>query len=193
MLYDYSRSPKHDKIAQNAEKSEKWHFTDSVNRSILKIFSGQHISDPLNDDCTTHVKISRQQDVTMLLFYQFATRLPLTTCCQVVELQDDNKLLEQLVTSLLSSTILCMASCQQAGNKQWEHILLTSCWNSIATSLLQVCYNLCVFTCVSHKYLNYSRKNFTCCSKSTNKPSTSCVRTACPKLSTSSEQAVDNL
>jgi hypothetical protein len=111
----------------------------------------------------------------MLLFYQFATRLPLTTCCQVVELQDDNKLLEQLVTCLLSSTTLCMASCQQAGNKQWEHILLTSCWNSIATSLLQVCYNLCVFTCVSHKYLNYSRKNFTCCSKSTNKPSTSCV------------------
>jgi hypothetical protein len=38
-----------------------------------------------------------------------------------------------------------VANCQQAGNKQCEHILLTSCWNSIATSLLQVCYNLCVF------------------------------------------------
>jgi hypothetical protein len=33
-----------------------------------------------------------------------------------------------------------VASCQQAGNKQCEHILLTSCWNSITTSLLQVCY-----------------------------------------------------
>jgi hypothetical protein len=41
-----------------------------------------------------------------------------------------------------------VASCQQTGNKQCEHILLTSCWNSIATSLLQVCYNLCVFTFV---------------------------------------------
>jgi hypothetical protein len=32
-----------------------------------------------------------------------------------------------------------VASCQQAGNKQCEHILLTSCRNSIAASLLQVC------------------------------------------------------
>jgi hypothetical protein len=36
----------------------------------------------------------------------------------------------------------------QLVNKQCEHNLLTCCWNSIATSLLQVCYNLCVFTCV---------------------------------------------
>jgi hypothetical protein len=39
----------------------------------------------------------------------------------------------------------------------------------------------------------YTRKNLTSCSKSVNKPSTSCVRTACPKLSTSLEQAVNNL
>ena len=37
-----------------------------------------------------------------------------------------------------------------------------------------------------------TRKNLTSCSKSANKPSTSCVRTACPKLSTSLEQAVNN-
>jgi hypothetical protein len=43
---------------------------------------------------------------TRLLFYHVATRLSLTTCWQIVELQDDNKLLEQLVTSLLSSTTL---------------------------------------------------------------------------------------
>jgi hypothetical protein len=49
---------------------------------------------------------SCQQVVTMLLFYQVATRLSLTTCRQIVELQDDDKLLEQLVTSLLSSTTL---------------------------------------------------------------------------------------
>jgi hypothetical protein len=36
-------------------------------------------------------------------------------------------------------------------------------------------------------------KNLTSCTKSANKPSTSCVRTACPKLSTSLEQAGNNL
>jgi hypothetical protein len=64
-----------------------------------------------------------QQVVTMLLFYQVATRLSLTTRYQVVELQDDNKLLEQPVTSLLRSTTLyqvvnkSLKACQQAGNK----------------------------------------------------------------------------
>jgi hypothetical protein len=48
----------------------------------------------------------QQQVVTIRLFHQVATRLSLTTCWQIVELQDDNKLLKQLVTSLLSSTTL---------------------------------------------------------------------------------------
>jgi hypothetical protein len=39
----------------------------------------------------------------------------------------------------------------------------------------------------------YTRKHFTSCSKSADKPSTSCVRTACPKLSTSLEQLVTSL
>ena len=39
----------------------------------------------------------------------------------------------------------------------------------------------------------YTCKNVTTCSKSANKPSTSCVRMACCKLSTSLEQAVNNL
>ena len=38
-----------------------------------------------------------------------------------------------------------------------------------------------------------TRKNLTSCSKSASKSSTSCVRIACPKLSTSLEQAVNNL
>jgi hypothetical protein len=42
-------------------------------------------------------------------------------------------------------------------------------------------------------YIRYTRKNLTSCSKSANKPSTSCVRTACPKLSTSLEQTINNL
>ena len=41
--------------------------------------------------------------------------------------------------------------------------------------------------------LGYTHKNLTTCSNSANKPSTSCVRTACYKLSTSLEQAVNNL
>jgi hypothetical protein len=101
------------------------------------------------DFCLVLIWNKNHRVVTMLLFYQVATRLSLTTCWQIVELQDDNKLLEQLVTSVLSSTTLQqvvnkpLTSCQQAGNKQCEHILLTS-WNSIATSLLQVWYNLSV-------------------------------------------------
>ena len=38
----------------------------------------------------------------------------------------------------------------------------------------------------------YTRKNLTC-GRFVNKPSTSCLRTACHKLSTSLEQAVNNL
>ena len=46
---------------------------------------------------------------------------------------------------------------------------------------------------VAHLAKHYTRKNLTTCSKSANKPLTSCVRTACYKLSTSLEQAVNNL
>jgi hypothetical protein len=78
----------------------------------------------------------------MLLFHQVATRLSLTTCWQVGTTCNKSVALNNLV-----------ASCQQAGNRQCEHILLTSCWNSIATSLLQVCYNLCVLTYVDLMHL----------------------------------------
>ena len=44
-----------------------------------------------------------------------------------------------------------------------------------------------------HNEPDYTRKNLTSSSKSTNKLSTSCVRTACHKLSTSLEEAVNNL
>jgi hypothetical protein len=48
-------------------------------------------------------------------------------------------------------------------------------------------------TCRTRLANTHTRKNLTSCGKSANKPSTSCVRTACPKLSTSLEQAVNNL
>jgi hypothetical protein len=91
-----------------------------------------------------------QQVVTMLLFYQVATRLSLATCWQIVESQerqDDNKLLEQLVTSLLSTTTLFVSTSWERF-KQCELILLTSCWNSIhcyqsAAGLLQLVRTSC--------------------------------------------------
>ena len=64
----------------------------------------------------------------------------LSSCYKVVT----DKLLEQLVTSLFSSTTLWQVV--KSGNKQCEHILMTSCWNRISTSLQQFCYNLCSFT-----------------------------------------------
>jgi hypothetical protein len=54
----------------------------------------------------------------MLLFYQVATRLSLTTCWEIVELQDDIKLLGQLVvgTTCNKSVELnnLVVTCQQA-------------------------------------------------------------------------------
>ena len=63
-----------------------------------------------------------------------------------IKLNNDNKLLGQLITSLLSQK-----PCTKFKNKQCEHILMASCWNSIGTSLLQVCYMLCavMFTAVT--------------------------------------------
>jgi hypothetical protein len=75
---------------------------------------------------------SYQQDV-------FATGLS-TICSNVV------KLLQVVVVceldNLVASCQQVVTTCQQAGNKQCEHSLMTSCWNNIGTSQLQVCYNL---------------------------------------------------
>jgi hypothetical protein len=95
-----------------------------------------------------------QQVVTMLLFYQVATRLSLTTCWQIVELQDDNKLLEQLVTKV------CWAQqpCSTLSTSRWQLVnkLGTSSANTSVDKLLEqhcyksaaVCYNFSVFTCL---------------------------------------------
>jgi hypothetical protein len=100
------------------------------------------------------------------------TSLSLTTCWQIVELQDDNKLLEQLITSLLSSTNL-VASWQQAVDNlstSWEHAVRTHPVDKLleqhryksAAGLLQlVCFYVYRFTC--------THKNLTSCSKSANK------------------------
>ena len=61
-------------------------------------------------------------------------------CRQIVELQDDNKLLEQLVTTLLSSTTLIVVSCQQAVDNlstSWEQAVRT---HPVDKLLEQHCY-----------------------------------------------------
>ena len=61
------------------------------------------------------------------------------------------------------------------------------CCSYFAQSVTKVRYHT-LHTIIYHVIPYYTRKNLTSCSKSANKPSTSCVRTACPKLSTSLEQ-----
>jgi hypothetical protein len=87
-----------------------------------------------------------------------------------------------LATSLImSSNLLQVVNCS----------LFQTCWQLGTSSANTTCWRLVdVQTC--YLYLPYTRKNLTSCSKSGNK-SSSCVRTACPKLSTSLEQAVNNL
>jgi hypothetical protein len=74
----------------------------------------------------------------MLLFYQVATRLSLTTCWQIVELQDDKKLLEQLDKSVeLNNVVAC---CQQAVDNlstSWEQAVRT---HPVDKLLEQHCY-----------------------------------------------------
>jgi hypothetical protein len=88
----------------------------------------------------------------------------LMNCWTITSCWNNSKLLEpQLVTSLLSQQLRnkALTTCQQDGNQQCERILVTSCWNSIATNLLQVCYNLCVFTC-AHTMLQQQWDNHLC-------------------------------
>jgi hypothetical protein len=70
------------------------------------VYTRENLTTFQQDVFATGLQQAGQQVVTMLLFYRVAIRLSLTTCREIVELQDDNKLLEQLVASLLSSKIL---------------------------------------------------------------------------------------
>jgi hypothetical protein len=65
-----------------------------------------------------------------------------------------------------------------------DKLLEQHCFKS-ATGLLQLVRFYVVYATEL-----YTRKNLTSCNKFVNKPSTSCFRTACHKLSTSLEQAV---
>ena len=74
--------------------------------------------------------------VAILLFYQVVPSLLLTTCWQVVDLQPDNKLLEQLVANKAVEFIKLVASLLQAcGNlsASWDQAVRIN----VATSLSQ--------------------------------------------------------
>jgi hypothetical protein len=61
------------------------------------IYTSKNLATCQQDVFATGLPQSCQQVLTTLLFYQVATRLSLTTCWQIVELQGDYKLLEQQV------------------------------------------------------------------------------------------------
>ena len=71
--------------------------------------------------CLSTIPKACQQVLTMLLFYQVATRLSLVNKL-LNQLQDDNKLLEQLVTSLLGEQ-----ACSKLSTNWEQAVLLTSC------------------------------------------------------------------
>jgi hypothetical protein len=74
-----------------------------------------------------------------------------------------------------------------------DKLLEQHCYKSAAGSLQLVpCYNL-KFRPYKMAFKNEQTSLQTSCYKSVHKMSTSCVHTACPKLSTSLEQAVNNL
>ena len=100
---------------------------------------------------------------------------------------------KQVVTSLFTR-------CQQVVFALFVPSLLQQIWNKLLTTcnkldgIIRLVTRLFLQVCYSHdttKMLQgwrvFTRKNLTTCSKSANKPSTSCVRTACYKLSTSLE------
>jgi hypothetical protein len=100
----------------------------------------------------------------MLLFYQVATRLSLTTCWQIVELQDDNKLLEQLVTwNNLEQVCWTRQLCSKLSTSRWQLInklgtssANTSCWQAVGSLRFYVCTTSLLMCVVQVKSIHKS-------------------------------------
>ncbi len=127
-------------IVHPPRENTRSEFHTRVFRESAGIFTSRHVCNKLVVSSLLRIDFHKlataryQQTCAKLL-----TSL-LQTCCQ----QPCHSIVT--TTSLQVRQQVATSLSQQAGNKQCEHILLTSCWNSIATSLLQACYNLCVFT-----------------------------------------------
>ena len=137
-------------IVHPPRENTRSEFHTRVFRESAGIFTSRHVCNKLVVSSLLRIDFHKlataryQQTCAKLL-----TSLLQTCCeqpCYSIVTTTSLQVRQQVATSLF----------QQAGNKQCEHILLTSCWNSIATSLLQACYNLCVFTRVVQKHMNFS-------------------------------------
>jgi hypothetical protein len=105
--------------------------------SDVPLYTRKNFTTCRQDVFATGLQQACQQVVTMLLFYQVATSLSLTTCWQIVELQDDNKLLEQVCWT--------QQPCSKLSTSRWQLVnelgtssANTSCWQVVGTALLQV-------------------------------------------------------
>ena len=167
---------------------------------IISLFRGfwQQLKASLFEQVRTTLLISSdllQAVITDLLFPVF-NRIDqgrLISLLQACKRQYSTGLFEQLCYSLT----------------KWTGLLLyvnSLCRLGKINSLQQVCDISGRVRILKYKSINfvffvwfwgyiyqYTRKNLTTCNKSANKPSTSCVRTACYNLSTSLEQIVNNL
>jgi hypothetical protein len=139
-----------------------WFFLSKGLSYILCSTNGTNLTTCQQDVFATGLLQACQQVVTTLLFYQVATRLSLTTYWQIVELQDDNKLLEQLVISLLSVELNnLVGSCQQAidnlSNKLGTSSANTFCARMCARNLSTSCNNAVILSSC------YTRWSLTTC------------------------------
>ena len=96
---------------------------------------------------TKYVKISQLLNKMCLQQCCYFDKLLQACVSQPVGLQDDNKLVEWRCWKSVESTSF-VTTCQQTWSKQCEHNLISAFGNNLVESLLQVCHNLCVFTCV---------------------------------------------
>jgi hypothetical protein len=148
------------------------------NSEVLSKYTRKNVTTSQQDVFATCLWQACQQVVTMLLFYQVVTRLSLTTCWKIVQLQNDDKLLVQLVTSLeLCSLSLnyksvelnnLVASCQQGVHNlstSWEQAVRTHpddklleqhCYKSAAGLLQLVRFYVCIPQIVSSMRLPFS-------------------------------------
>ena len=83
--------------------------------------------------------------------------------------------------------------CETYKNETLYSLVLSVCYTLRNTEKLAIVYYYTYISQLKTTSSNYIRKNLPSCNKFVNKPSTSCLRTACRKLSTSLEQAVNNL
>jgi hypothetical protein len=110
---------------------------------LLLNYTRKNLTTCQQDEFATGLWQACQQVVTMLLFYQVATRLSLTTCWQIVELRVYTRKNAQVVTNLQQTSCsngnAVPTTCQQDVFALLVPSLLTSC-QRLVDNLLQGCW-----------------------------------------------------